>query len=101
MLIEQSIAKQYGVLPSAQGELPYTDWVKLVSGLMHDTPLGQVVSIRSEDDPDTLRSFTPGQRAIRQEWREFTSGHVSSEDIQRQTAGLEAMFARLCGGEEN
>ena len=34
MLIEQSIAKQYGILPAAQGELGWAEWVKLVGGLM-------------------------------------------------------------------
>ena len=48
VLIEQSIAKQYGVLPSEQGALKYSDWAKMVSGLMDDTPLGRVVAVRSE-----------------------------------------------------
>lgn len=45
MLIEQSIAKQYGILPAAQGELGWAEWVKLVGGLMDDTPLGRVVAV--------------------------------------------------------
>ena len=45
VLIEQSIAKQYGVLPSEQGNLRYADWAKLVGGLMDDTPL-----LRPADD---------------------------------------------------
>ena len=48
MLIEQSIAKQYGILPAAQGELGWAEWVKLVGGLMDDTPLGRVVAVRNE-----------------------------------------------------
>ena len=67
VLIEQSIAKQYHVLPSEQGELSYCDWAKLVSGLMHDTPLGQVVALRSEDDPEILKHMTAEQRAVRRE----------------------------------
>ena len=56
-LIEQSIAKQYRVLPSEQGDLRYSDWIKMVSGLMDDTPLGRIVMIRSETDKERIKIF--------------------------------------------
>lgn len=71
MLIEQSIAKQYGILPSQQGELSYADWSKLVGGLMRDTPLGQIVSIRGETNRDTIRNMNAWQKQIRSEWAAF------------------------------
>ena len=40
VLIEQSIAKQYGILPSQQGELKYADWAKLVGGLTESSDAG-------------------------------------------------------------
>ena len=45
-LIAQSVAKQYGKLPSEQDEMHYSEWILLVGGLMEDTPLGQTVLIR-------------------------------------------------------
>jgi len=71
VLIEQSIAKQYGILPSQQGELTYSDWSKLVGGLMRDTPLGQVVSIRGETDRNTIQKMNAWQKQIRSEWAAF------------------------------
>ena len=59
-LIEQSIAKQYRVLPSEQGDLHYSDWLKMVSGLMDDTPLGRIVMIRSENDKERIKNFFAG-----------------------------------------
>lgn len=50
VLIEQSLATQYGILPAAQAELPYPEWAKLVGGLMDNTPLGRVVAVRGETD---------------------------------------------------
>lgn len=99
VLIEQSIAKQYHILPSEQGNLSYSDWSKLVSGLMHDTPLGQVVAIRSEDDKDVLKKMTPEQRAVRSEWFAFRASNVqySAEDMRRQSEQLEKMIASLFG----
>lgn len=104
MLIEQSIAKQYGVLPSRQGELHYADWAKLVSGLMEDTPLGCVVAIRSERDRNVLRGFTPAQREIRAEWRDFVAEKQArqgeTEMYKKQMKELEQMMAGLFGGGE-
>ena len=65
MLIEQSIAKQYGILPAAQGELGWAEWVKLVGGLMDDTPLGRVVAVRSESDAKMCIRDSPHREALR------------------------------------
>lgn len=99
VLIEQSIAKQYHVLPSEQRELSYCDWAKLVSGLMHDTPLGQVVALRSEDDPEILKHMTAEQRAVRREWFAFQNANrqYSLQDMRKQSEQLEKMIASLFG----
>ena len=39
-----------------------------LSGLGSDTPLGKIVSIRAETDPETLKDFTPEQKKIRSEY---------------------------------
>lgn len=95
-LIAQSVAKQYGALPSQQEELHYRDWLLLIGGLMEDTPLGQVVMIRKEDDPKRLEHFTPHEHRIRNEWRSFL---VSRESAPPEAAarGFEAMFAKMFG----
>lgn len=94
VLIEQSIAKQYGVLPSDQDSLSFADWSKLVGGLMEDTPLGRVVSIRSESDPDVIRRFTPDQKRIQSEW----ARHRNTAQARDQMA-LQRALATLCGKE--
>ncbi len=99
VLIEQSIAKQYHILPSQQEELSYSDWAKLVSGLMNDTPLGKVVEIRSEDDAEIIKNMTKEQLAIRSEWQSFVNSNItySEEDMQKQSEMLEKMMASLFG----
>ena len=100
VLIEQSIAKQYGILPSQQGELKYADWAKLVGGLMNDTPLGQIVSIRSERDKDILKHMTPELKELRAEWSRFQANRLRSrpEDEQKaQMRALEQMIAAMFG----
>lgn len=101
MLIEQSIAKQYGVLPSEQENLKYSDWSKMVSGLMDDTPLGRVVGIRSETDQDIIHKFTSEQRAVRTDWEHARAKQIlklPEQDLRQQFAQIEqamaAMFAQ-------
>ena len=102
LLIEQSIATQYGILPAAQGEIPYTEWVKLVSGLMDDTPLGRVVAVRAEEDRKVIAKMTPWQRRIRAEWNAFlvqeTVQRQSTAELRAQMDNLERAMARMFGG---
>lgn len=99
VLIEQSIAKQYHILPSEQGNLSYSDWSKLVSGLMNDTPLGKVIEIRMEDDPEILKNMNVDQRRIRSEWQSFCTSHTqySAEDMKKQSEWIEKMIASMFG----
>lgn len=101
VLIEQSIATQYGILPGAQGELPYPEWSKLVSGLMDDTPLGRVVSVRGETDQKVISRMNGWQRRIRAEWNTFLASRTAQspqEELRRQMDALERMMAAAFGG---
>ena len=98
ILIEQSIAKQYHVLPSAEDELHYTDWAKMVSGLMDDTPLGRIVGIRRETDRDVLKHYTKEQRQVRSDWAAFRASKIVKTDDVKRMAQLEQMIAGMFGG---
>ncbi len=101
LLIEQSIATQYGVLPADQAELPYPEWAKLVGGLMDETPLGRVVAVRSEQDRKVIAKMSPWQRKIRSDWQAFKAKKMrqqSTENLRAQMADLERMLAAAFGG---
>lgn len=69
-LIESSIAQQYGI--RLRQEIKTISWKEvcvLISGLLADTPLGKIIQIRSENNKDTLKNFTPEMHKIRNEWR--------------------------------
>jgi len=69
---------------------------------MEDTPLGHIISIRSETNKDIIKNFTPSQRRIQSEWRSWQAGQVAQEmsrdDYYKAMADLERTFASLCGG---
>ena len=55
-----SLKTQYGY--SIRKEIDNLDWGELISdiaGLKGDTPLGNIVRIRKEKDPEVLKKFTP------------------------------------------
>lgn len=68
-LIDASFAAQYGIRLRAETEMSWGEFCTLLSGLMPETPLGQIVCIRSESNKDILKNFTPDQHQIRNEWR--------------------------------
>ena len=101
VLIEQSIATQYGILPKDQSDLPYPEWSKLVSGLMDNTPLGRVVAVRGEEDRKIIAQMSPWQRKIRSEWQSFVASKTvqkSRKELMAQMADLEQMLAKAFGG---
>ncbi len=89
------------MLPSEQGALKYSDWTKMVSGLMDDTPLGRVVAVRSEKDQEMIRRMNKWQKQIRADWTAFRTSNrpqVDEVEAKKQMAALEKMLASMFGG---
>lgn len=51
--------------------MSWSEFASLLSGIMHDTPLGQIVTIRSEKDPKIIKKFTKEQREIRNKYLRY------------------------------
>lgn len=68
----------------------------LLAGIMPETPLGQVVSIRSENDKDILKNFTKEQHKIRNEWRSRTYKAVVMDkaEMERQVKMFQEAMRR-------
>lgn len=49
--------------------MDWKEFCTLLSGIMPKTPLGQVVSIRCEENEDIIKQFTKDQHEIRNNWR--------------------------------
>lgn len=68
-LIEASFAEQYGIRLRREDDMPWSEFCTLLSGLLPDTPLGKIVSIRAEKDRKILKTFTKEQKKIRSDWQ--------------------------------
>ncbi|MCR0202885.1 hypothetical protein MKC79_19490 [[Clostridium] innocuum] len=64
---------------------------------MPDTPLGNIISIRAEDDADTLEHFSDEQHRIRDEWRDKQTQRMiesmSKEEVMKE---VRSMFLDMC-----
>lgn len=100
-LIEASLAKQYGIRIRQHGDMPWDEFCTLVAGLMPDTPLGGIVSVRLERDPKVIKSFSPDQRRIHNDWRRRRAEQKLSDPakLDKEMQGLEVALARMFGGD--
>lgn len=95
-LIESSFVTQYGIRLT-QTDMDWKEFTTLLHSLMGETPLGQVVSIRMEEDKERLEHFTPAEHSIRNAWRNKHSliESMTEEDMEYATAALQKMFAGM------
>lgn len=89
-LIEASFLSQYGIRLKTT-ELEYDEFLNFTACLMPDTPLGQIVAIRSETDAEIISNFTDTQRQIRDEW----ARREMSNNEQKYTESMDKLFAML------
>lgn len=97
-LIASSLKTQYGY--SIRKEIDNMDWAELcsdISGLMGETPLGNIVQIRSEDDKERLKNFTQEQKNIRWKYRMKMAQNVDQEEFKKAIADLQKAFKEMAG----
>lgn len=97
-LIEASFASQYGIRLRQASDMPWPEFITFISGLLPETPLGAIVKIRSEDDPNILKQFNKDQIAIRNKWREkqavkqLDNPEVLKQSMDNLSRMLQSMF---------
>lgn len=97
-MIEASFVTQYGIR-LMETDMDWKEFQTLLSALMPETPLGQIVSIRMEEDKDVLKHFKPEQHSIRNAWRSQHSPikEMTDEEKEKSTKSLQEIFAKAFG----
>ena len=99
-LIEASIAQQYGIrLRSVINTISWSEVKMLISGLLGNTPLGKVIEIRSENNKDMLKNFTPEMHKIRNDWRNRLAKNKlnDKESLDRTFENMEKLMEVMFG----
>lgn len=94
-LIEASFLQQYGIRLRTTTDMSWSEFTTLLAGIDTKTPLGNIVSIRSENNKDILEHFTPEQKRIRREWRSKMTKNMSKQEYDEVMNGLKSMFMGL------
>lgn len=68
-----------------------------MSGLDGKTPLGRIISIRSETDGDVLKQFTPEQRKIRRDWQLRKAKQIPKKDMDAVLDMFKNAFLSMAG----
>lgn len=94
-LIESSLAEQYGIrirreILTIKSKEVFT----LVSGLLPETPLGRVISIRSETDKNALKNYTPEMKKIRSDWLN-KQAKIKEKDVESLDKVFKSMEKQL------
>lgn len=99
-LIEASFATQYGIRLAQVDNMTWSEFCSLLSGIMPKTPLGQIVSIRAEEDKDILKNFTKEQHKIRNDWRNRNNPVMDMTDEEKAAKAKEAqeLIKKMFGG---
>ena len=79
--------------------MSWNEFCTLLTGIMPETPLGQIVSIRSEEDKDMLKNFTKEQHKIRNDWRNRVNPirDMSKEEKEEEIRKVQEIFAKAFG----
>lgn len=95
-LIDASFTQQYGIRLS-RDEMSWYEFQTKLTMLNDKTALGQIISIRSENDPEMLKHFNADQKRIRNEYRQKKAKQMKSTDKEYKMAmeGFKNMFKSM------
>lgn len=96
-LIVSSFRTQYGISLYSYDfkKMKWKEFKALLSGIDSETPLGRIVQIRSEEDPNMLEHFSPGQHRIRNDWRLRLSKGKSQKELEQVLSELQQAFLEM------
>lgn len=74
--------------------MDYQEFSTLLHGILPNTPLGEIVQIRAEENPEVLKNFNDSQRKIRDDWRSHQINEMTEEEKQEQILQLQDIFSK-------
>ena len=76
--------------------MDWKEFTVLLSGIMPETPLGKVVSIRCEENKEILKHFSVEENRIRNDWRSRHSlkEEMTEAEMEKAVSSLQETIAR-------
>lgn len=95
-LIYASFQSQYGIrLSHDLKSMSWREFSYLINGLSGETPLGRVVSIRAEKDPERLKEFTSDEKKIRNDYLSKQAKKMPQEKADKAIEQMRQIFIAM------
>lgn len=75
--------------------MTWDEFCSLLSGINSDTPLGQVVAIRSETNLETINNFSRHERKIYDDWNREKNKKIIDEEGDKAIEMITAMLKKM------
>lgn len=90
---------QYGIRLSKELKgMKWDEFRALLIGIAPETPLGRIVSIRSETDKNILKHYSAEQRRIRNEWMQRSAKKKSPQQAAEFYEAMKRALIQMSGG---
>lgn len=77
--------------------MKWDEFKSLLAGIGPETALGRIVSIRSEEDKEMLKHFSPEMKRIRTKWRNKIAARKPAEQTEAFLESMKQSFIRMAG----
>ena len=77
--------------------MSWSEFSSLLSSINSDTPLGNIVSIRSETDPKRIKEFSKDQRKIYNAWKHKNVKKLNEKEMMAVMDSFKNAFISLAG----
>lgn len=75
--------------------MSWAEFSDFINGLSGDSPLGRIVSIRAEKDPEVIRKFTPEEKRIRTEYLAKVAKTKSEKEVDDVLGNMLKAFKNM------
>ncbi len=95
-LIVASFQEQYGIrLYRELKTMSGAEFCAMIRGIGPETPLGRIVSIRAEKDPEVIKNWGPEERRIHNEWRNKQAKRTSKKSTEEALSFFKEAFISM------
>ncbi len=97
-----SFQSQYGIRLSRElSGMKWKEFSQFMEGMDSKSPIGRIVAIRSEDDPEVLKNFSQDQRKIRNDWRSRRARQMPQNEVDSFLESMKQAFLSMAEGSTN
>lgn len=75
--------------------MSWREFSYFINGLSGDTPLGRIIRIRAETDPEVIKNMNADEKRIRNEYRTKIAKKRSEEECEKAYEGFKQAFIKL------